>query len=466
MNTSYLALSIDLDAEIFKITQKQYLNDVHYLVSLVRHALGCRPDSIQVTSTATSLEISHEGDPFPHEEWLLICRILAGDEVDWQAKQNAITRLEEQHGIAMLSLLVNASHTRIQSGTRSLSARRGRLAGEEGLPPRPGYRIQVQREALPKSELRELSFFCAGSAVPIYFNREKINRPIDFPEQMLSMRFSTPKGTGCVGIPRAGETCCLTFFKSGVRLGMRQFVPAAGFVYHGFWDSHLTEFESDYRQSLAQGEANLIHHARKLYQEVPAHFEAFNMEEKIRLKKLLMRESAAKWRQFYAQLAIFHSCRTPFALSLQHLLDLAAQFSSVPYCTKTNDHLPAYIPRLLPEDIFFLRREMGLNLKLAATPRRTRRRRSLPQAATDAPPTDANRHPLQQRFAEEAARDGLHRYYFRRGHSSAAVTRDGLTIVCLNEGDPRVQAALETFSRQPHTAGLLKYRLLALALGS
>lgn len=46
----HLRFSIDMEAEIIKITQKQHLNRVHFLVQLVRHALSHQPNSIGIWS--------------------------------------------------------------------------------------------------------------------------------------------------------------------------------------------------------------------------------------------------------------------------------------------------------------------------------------------------------------------------------------------------------------------------------
>ena len=463
MEPSYLTLSIDLDAEIAKITQKQYLNDVHYLVALVRHALVCRPGSIHITSTKATLEISHDGTSFPDDEWSLLDLILSPRPQDWQTRQEALTRLEEHHGIAILALLVNAEHCEIQSGSRSLTSRAGVVSIQAGLAQRPGYLISLRRDASPKTELRELSFFCAGATVPIYINGENINQAIEFSDQMLKMKFNLSEGSGAVGIPRIEDTCSLTFYKCGVRLGTRQMAPASGQIYHGYWDSHLTRFESDYRDSLTQGEAHLAEYAQLLYAAVPEHFEQFSHEDKIRLKKMLMRESGERWQQYYLEMPVFHSCRETFVLSLKHLQRLAGQFSAVPYSPRTHKDLPGFIPRLLPEDVFFLRTEMALAVKLVAAPR-CGPGLELPVASGEEP-LNANSDPLQRRFAEEVAQDGQHLIYFCPGRMGLATTRDGRTIVYLDETDDRVKEIIETYRQHTAAAGMLTYRLLALARG-
>ena len=247
MNEPPLHLTIDLGAELRKITRTQYLNRVHYLVQLVRHAVRHDPETIHIESRRGHLSIRQNGRPFDDEEWLLLRLLLQPEGRSAEIQQTALARLEDACGVTVLSLFFNFPHVEIHSAGRCLSGRAGRIERSESPSCGPGYRIRLERTQQSKREERnELEYFCAMAAVPIYLNGRKINRPFQA-AGMLGVPFWFRLGRGVVGIPAAGELSLFQFFKQGIRFGYKKFLPADGRLLQGTWDSAESKFEAQFK---------------------------------------------------------------------------------------------------------------------------------------------------------------------------------------------------------------------------
>ncbi len=463
-----LRFSIDLESEIRKITQRQHLNQVHYLVQLVRHALSRRPESIHVRIDKRFLVLSQDGESFPEDEWQLLQGLLRPESLSVTECQRALGKLEEYHGVAFLSLMMNAPRLEIQSGDTEWTCSMGRIQHLRRIAPIKGYRLRLVREgAAPREEAAELRFYCSGASAPLYLNGKKINRPFSFDGQILILRFRHHSGHGAVGLPLEGDLRSITLFKQGVRLGVKHSRPDGGLIFHGWWNSSLTHFESDYRESIERGERHLAFHVQRLYRQIGNHFASLGDPQKIRVKKLLLGLDGDSWQERFGKIPLFHACGKPFSLSLQDLLRLNPHFEGIPFNSRPGGGIP-FLPYLLPEDILFLHEKLQLETRQCRAPRGRwphrlfdffkRRPRRVPSHT----PVEAG--PDQKLLLRALHQDDpFCRYSFIQGPSRVVRDRKCRDWVLLQVDHPLVIEAVRTHERQPEMLPLLKHRLKALA---
>jgi len=473
MKTTSFHFAIDLAAELRNITKKQHLNDVHYLVQLVRHALAHDPRTIWIRSNRHRLVLKQDGDCLAEEEWYLLTQLLSGKETSPEIQQDAVSRLEEKYGIAVLSLILNSDRFEISSSHRRLTAGNGVVRLADKNPLIQGYTLTLeQRGRNPRGEARELAFFCVGADVPIIFNNRKINSSIPFPNQIITEHFSYPDGVGAAGIPRTGDLCSYNFYKKGVRFGVKQFLPRDGLIVHGYWNSNYPGYEKHYKQSIQAGERRHKTHAHGPYKTIVALFPRLNSNQKLRIKKILMSLDRSDWVDRWGGITLFHSCREEFALSLTDLLTLLDRFEAIPFCPQSSGDAPCFIPCLLPEDVYFIRNELKLPLKLLQMRQRTGGIvawwRLLLKARKRKP-----RKPLEESSLNSARKNfltamnltgGGYHFYLTKEKSSIHDDRHGRMTIYLRHDHPELDRIMTEFEKRPELLPFLKYQLIALAM--
>jgi hypothetical protein len=359
-----LQLSIDLEAELRKITREQHLNQVHYLVQLVRHALAHRPRGITIASSRHQLELAQDGATFDEEEWQILKMLLLRPRTPEPVVQEVLSRLEERHGIAVLSLFHMFPSVELATADKRLSAAGGRSRLETGRRCLGGYRIRVQRDQRDlAAERRELEFFCAGAATVIRYNGRPINRPVKLADALLKVPFAFDSGLGAVGIPAAGDLCRFTYFKCGVRFGFKRFTPTDGLLLAGVWDDARPEFEPYYARSIRTGEFCLKAHGDLPYRAAAGRFDELDPESRRRIKQVLFGLPADGWAERFGALPLFHSVQREFVLTLRDLAALRERFEAVPFVSAPDSDLPGIIPCLGGGDVHFLRGRLGWPLK-------------------------------------------------------------------------------------------------------
>lgn len=360
-----LELSIDLAEETRKIAREQHLNQVHYLVQLVRHALTHHPRTIRIRSAPRWIELTQDGENLHAGEWELLARLLVENAISEDGRQRALSILERRYGVAILSLLFTFPSVEITTGGKRMTSGAGRVVLGDRQPPVPGYRIRVERRRTSrKDEAGELAFFCAGSAVPVVYNGRRINAPIVLSSLIMPRDTNHPTGHGRIGIPARGDLSSYQFFKNGIRFGVKQFLSRDALPVRGFWNSTRSGFEPEFRQSIRNGESCLRAQAWDLSGSLAENFGPLPPEAKSRLKQLVLAIDPALWPSGWERLPLFHSCRREYALSLQDLAALQRRYGAVPYVVRPDPAAPAAIPRLVPEDAWFLRRLAGRELRI------------------------------------------------------------------------------------------------------
>jgi len=454
--------SIDLDAELKKISQRQHLNDVHYLVALVRHGLAHHPSQMNIRSQRNQLTFSQNGVPLEDEEWQILTQLLTRGHGDEDHQQRALEMLETVYGIALLSIFLSFETVTLISNGRCLRKTHGQVvtspAGMDG----QGYHIKIARpRAHREKEFTELCFYCAGAKVPITYNGRAINEPLALKPCMLAMTFETEDGHGWIGIPAEGELSRFYFYKAGIRIGVKTATPVEGRIVEGFWDASSPQFESLYQPTIQSGQPLLESNARKLYRAIPNHFPKLPLPYRTRLRKILLGMAPLGWADEYGKVPLFANSSHTSILCLEDLMKLQKQFEVLPFLPKARPKAPGFLPVLSHEDQYFLSHQLNMTLSPfleAYDP---------PKPDTTAIALEKFRElePGKRKACLKALNQQALPHIFKLGGNaiSTRVGANGMIEIRLCPDEPLVREALESISRDPAAATKWRYRLIAAA---
>lgn len=455
---SHLQFSIDLDAELNKITRDQHLNDVHYLVQLVRHAMRHNPSRIQLDMQRNHLEFSHDGASLSMSESNCLWDLL-NPESPKETRQAALHTLEKRHGIILLSLLRNSEEVSLRYIDHVLEGKQGRVSLYSEASEERGYRLILRGNRVNKTkEINELKYFCSGCKTPVVVNGKPINAPIVFQGQILIQAFDESGGDGYVGIPISGDVCTTDFYKAGIRVGTKTFMPRNGLLYHGYWNNQDVLFEDTYLESTKKGDATMEKWAIYLYAKIPEFFDGVSNETKARLKKLLMGLDHDIWDTKLESLKLFASPSSAWQLSMDDIEDLDQRFFYVPYTTQGRRTSLTNIPVLEGDEVAFLS-NVGYELKLVqaqpSKPKQSWRQRGRLRDETS----------LVQNEKDFLNRlnywDTSNEYAFSEGPLFINKGTDGRQVICLPYSHPLVIHALKNGFK--NTVEMVRFKYLILA---
>lgn len=460
-----LQTSIDLDAELRKITQRQHLNQVHYLVQLVRHALLLKPNRIRIDNRGSTITIEQDGDVFPQQELEMLEAILSRNMDNDEFRQRCLSRLELEHGVAILSLILNAPQVEILSGIHKLTAIEGRFWREEASVQEPGYRISFKRYAgNPRDEARELAYYCACARADIQLNGHSIAKPLTLEGQMLISRFETEAGFGAVGIPIKGDLCHLQIYKHGVRLGTKQFTPQDGMLFQGYWDSKISQFEATYHRSILAAESKIFEMARMLYATLDQHFDVLPKAHQQRVCKLILNIPGDAWPDGLYNLPLFQGQHAAQTMTMRHMLGLHARFRFIPYTQRSESNAPYYIPRLSNEDLLHFRKHRNIACHRLRKPIQPEGIKPIQPKHTWEAPSPS---PLseEQRQLLQALNLGQYftRFHITETHPGIYKDKDGIMLVGLPSHHAFLPHAIRCMTQSSNRLGWLRYRFIAAA---
>jgi hypothetical protein len=438
-----LDLSIDLAAELRSITERQHLNQVHYAVALVRHAIALRPTRIDVRLRRGRFELSHDGAPLPDDEVRLLLEVT--DEAGGESRQAALSELEKRYGVTLLSTLITSRRVTLD-GARALSARGGRV---RLAPPssRRGYRVVVEREGRkPRDERRELRFYCRHADVPIFLNGRRINRALKLGATLLPRRFTADAGKGELGLPAGGSLARVRYFQHGIYFGVRQQLPSDGLPVEGAFDCQLFGYDENFGEAVHQANGAVKAAKRGLLDELPHRFDELGISERERIKALLLGMRGERLTAGARAVPIFHTSSEPWRLSLRDLEGAARRRGFIAYLRRpeTDDR---QLPILTPAEAAAVARLLGLPA-----------RRALPAVRPAAGATSSAGRPIASESlsaieralirAVSAQLSELRLVLTDGGHAHLARGRRGRTL-SVPRTSPRLAQALAAYSERP-----------------
>jgi hypothetical protein len=451
--------SIDLEAELRKISQRQHLNQVHFLVALVRHALTCEPKQIQISLESQRILLHQDGHAFSYLERAMVLTIMDRGQSN-EERQMALSKLEKLHGVSILSLFFNFKQVTIYSGNWCLRWREGKLSQETLSESRSGYQILIEQTQTPeKKAIEELRFYTGDCDIPVLVNGQSIAQPFQFDEPILVLDFENPQGRSKICIPAKGDLSTVTFMKRGVRFGVTRTTPESGLIYQASWSSHLVTFEGHFNKSIQQGFKVIEQQCEALYDAVRTYFPKLPEAHKQRVKRILAGAMVPDWMSRFGQIPLFHSTHQNYLISMRDLRLLTSRFGYVPYVTQKDKTAPGFIPHLLPEDVHFLRDQFKLQLTLfqgtTAAPNK------LPNYTATPALEPEQLVPIERLFLKALnADDPYCRFAFSQSEHAAYVDDHGIHHVRLARDHALVKQAIQAVERDATLALPWKFRLM------
>lgn len=354
-----LGLSVDVEAALVSLTERQHLNQVHWAVQLVRHALARGPSHIDVRVRRRALELRHDKDPLDEEEHALLLAITRGPD---EGKQEALVELEARYGVALLSLLLTAPRVEIH-GRRSLVAENGRV--RPGPPSPDGARVVVWRSrGSPREERAELRFYCRHIDIPFMLDGRRRNEPLALERAFAPLTLFSEEGEGQVGLPLRGALTRVRYFKRGVYFGVRQHLPSDARPVEACFDSKLSSHEDNFERSVQAANRGVRHGKASLYAQLPARFPALREHERERVRELVLGHPGGELPEALRALPLFSTSSSSWRLTLDDLAALARRYGRVPYLPK-RERGDDELPLLSPSEVAAVSRLLGVPVRRA-----------------------------------------------------------------------------------------------------
>lgn len=315
-----LSFSIDLEAELKSMTERQHLNAVHFAVQLVRHALRHRPQRITIRSTRTTFTIAHDGAPFAEQERALLFAVLdAESNQDQNMRQQALTALERQFGVDLLALMTTAAEVTVLSST-SFQSQRGRAPVRLNTRHDLGTKIVIKRKRLSRrQERKELAFYARYADAEIRYNRRRITRALPVPKRICTTTVVESDAKAHVRLPRERNTKRVRYYKHGVYFGVRNTVPADGLVVDAIFNSQLPHAEDNFRDSLATSPKILRTARDRLLETLATRAATLSPRDNERAKQLVLRMAIEAWPPALRATRMFDAVGKSKAYSLEDL---------------------------------------------------------------------------------------------------------------------------------------------------
>ena len=352
-------LDIDLDAALNKISQRQTLNQVHYLVQLVRDALTRAPSLIRIEQNEDQLLVYHDGAAMGDDEWLLLHATTKSHEPS--KRTQALSELEDRMGVALLSMCLSENPAKIQSGNFIMHARDGVPSFSSLSSAYAGFELNLTRPAKWASEEREaLVYYCSRSDVPIYLNGTTLDPSQDDVACILGATQTDESGAVDTGLLSEGTVSRTSYFKQGIRFGVKYGQSSDGSITASTWNSHYLSFEPHFSHSIKTGDHAIGSLVGHLYRNIPDYYDDLAIDEQERVRNLLIRFRIPAWEKIFGKLKLFDMGTQPRQLSLKDLRRLQKNFGYLPF--QSHDHAILDLPTLNRDEIAFLRR-LGFNLR-------------------------------------------------------------------------------------------------------
>lgn len=356
---------IDLERAIKKIASRQALNDVHFLVQLVRKAMLDKPRCVFIENHHEHWTFQHDGLSLDMNEIHLISKLL-----NQQGTIQDLDHIEKKYGTAFLSCFVQFLDVKLYSNGK-IFERKGDfwVLGEASAPPKgfqadpgQGFLLEFDFPGTPQTNpLSELKFYCASIPARLMFNKTALNRPKSTPALILQNSWQTLNGSGLVGIPTKKNDSTFHFYKSGVLFGVRHFTPMKGMVFYGYWDSNELGFETDFRTSINNGLTLLEQQGEYLYRNIYKYFEQLDDMQKEQIKCILLRIPIALWDDSFKRIQLFHWGMESFNLCMDEIKNIISKRLSLPYSLNTRKPDCTF---LKPGELFFFLQKAGLPLRM------------------------------------------------------------------------------------------------------
>jgi hypothetical protein len=446
--------SIDLAAELESITRRQHLNDVHFAVALVRHAMRARPRRVELRISKRALTVSHDGAPLDDDERRLLLTVLSTRPDD--ERQHALADLEGRFGVALLSALATSDRGSLESRA-SLDVEGGLARPSTSVRDR-GYVLTLRRPiARPRDARRELAFYCAHAPIPVVVDGKDITRPLQLRETVIRRRFKGENGDGMCGLPRQRALSRVRYYKHGVYFGVRSSLPSDGRAVEAMYNSTLDEVEDNFRRSINAANRALREARRALYDDAADGFAAASEADKDTLARAFLRVPPKAWTDPMRAAPFLHTTDARWSRSLDSVVAEGAH-GIVPYTLRADPSARGLL-LLTPDEVRAVRKLTGVKLRRAL---------AAPPAPPAPPPAGASGLPPQAlepdvRALVAALAAGDTRLVVTDGAPPATSLSGRVRVVELPRGHPALSRAAAYLRANPRRADVAALALVGAA---
>jgi|GEM_PF-1978286 len=207
--------TVDVDRALALLTERQHLNQVHFVVALVRKALAAGARSVVITSRKSQLRMVWDA-PLDPAEVDDLQRVMHPSSTS-DDKLAALARLEEQHGLTLLSLC-RAHDVRVD-GPVAFASSSGQLRLGQAVSGPTTIDLQ-RKKGRPKDERAELAFYAAHADAEVRFNRKLLTSSLAFAPSETLAHVRQNDVEAWVRLSSTAEAGELKYYKHGVYFGV------------------------------------------------------------------------------------------------------------------------------------------------------------------------------------------------------------------------------------------------------
>jgi hypothetical protein len=298
--------SIDLAREVDHISRRQHLNAVQDLVLLVRRALRAGAHEVRISRRRNSVTIVHDGCSVTDDERTLLGTVLGSATDD--EKHAALGRLEREHGIALLALLVAKDDVTVRSRA-SLRGGRGCIATTGEVDSTRTTITYTRPSSLARAEKRELAFYARHADVPIFLDGKALERHpavgLLEPRAILGARLSfTDDEVLCTLVDKSRPTR-IRYLDHGIFFGVRARSPTEAVPIDVVVNTRSTTFDENYRGTIERSHAQVERAEREALDLLARHPGPLDDERRRSVRAIVIGLKAERAREALLDLPLY-----------------------------------------------------------------------------------------------------------------------------------------------------------------
>ncbi len=275
--------TIDVEAEIRKLSSRRHTTAWEPFVELIRLAASFCPERIDVAISRHRFTLDARRAT-PNEAVFLSLLRVFDQTLSPDQRQQAISELEGQFGLGILAAFAGTPR-RVDLSWRRDGKARG-LSFSPTRPPRQftptqssGFALDIHGAGCGSAGQRIIEDRCRYAAVPVTLNGVRVSRGKHLDRCLLWTVIHSSELNGITGIPESGDVTQITRLKHGI-VDEETFFPAVrGLVTAAVVEDELEDIHA------VNGELRKV--GRQLYQKLVDHYPELGAEARRRAESLL-----------------------------------------------------------------------------------------------------------------------------------------------------------------------------------
>jgi hypothetical protein len=283
MSDTLNIFSLDVEAEIRKLTNRRYKVSFESVLDLVRAAMGWGARSIRISMSKRALSITAKGVKPQAAAFQLVERIYDSSRSP-EERQHALDELEKAHGLYMMGAFFRNPRM-VAIEWWATDGMRGIRFTKKGGPVRyvpkgrSALKIAVTRRFGGAKERRAVCERCRFSEVPVFMNDFPVSGGRRVEQSLLQVDVVKEGLDGVVGLPSEGDVSCVTRLEKGI-ISDEVVIPiTGGLLYSAVVEDGGREWDETVQVLRSAG--------RTLYYRLAERYEKLSDEGKERALELL-----------------------------------------------------------------------------------------------------------------------------------------------------------------------------------